>query len=163
MTPERLAEIRQFAEPYKGAGLIRKRPNSALGHRGELLAYVAELEAGRREQAADEAAQPHTKGNPLIDRLAADMHELNRQAAGRNPDGAKAFEPVLVYMADELHKHLDGFATDKQAGAVLLVAAVAAAHIARQYPTAPQAVVNVLADAGERLYHGGGPALRKKK
>jgi len=162
MTPERLAEIRA-ADALYPASLPDTPSRSTTRQRRDLLAYIAELEAERQEPAADAAAQPRLKSSPLVDRLAAEFHELNRQAVGRNPDGAKAFEPVLVYIADELHKHLDGFATDRQAGAVLLVAAVAAAHIARQYPTAPQAVVNVIAEAGERLYRGGGPALRKKK
>jgi hypothetical protein len=61
MTPERLAEITQFAEAYKGSGLVRGRPNSAIAHRGELLAEVRRL--------ADENRQLH-------ERLAAARNDL---------------------------------------------------------------------------------------
>lgn len=40
MTDERLAQIRTAAAQYAGTSLIRRRPNSAITHRQELLAEM---------------------------------------------------------------------------------------------------------------------------
>lgn len=45
MTDERLAEIDAAAEPYRGSPTVRRKPNSAIAHRGELLAEVKRLRA----------------------------------------------------------------------------------------------------------------------
>ena len=45
MSDERLAEIGADVRQYKGTLLTRKRPNSAIAHRAELLAEVQRLRA----------------------------------------------------------------------------------------------------------------------
>jgi hypothetical protein len=60
VTPERLAEITSAAAEYNGTLLVRKRPNSAIAHRGELLAHVRELTA-ERDAAAFGAEEALTK------------------------------------------------------------------------------------------------------
>jgi hypothetical protein len=45
MAPERLAEIKDCDRTGYNALLVRRRPNSAIGHRRELLAEVARLQS----------------------------------------------------------------------------------------------------------------------
>lgn len=45
MTDERLAEIDDATRPYRRSPLIRRKPNSAIAHRDELLAEVKRLRA----------------------------------------------------------------------------------------------------------------------
>lgn len=101
--------------------------------------------------------------SPRIDQLAAqvrDRHAKARAARG-GLAAAKNADSIADKLATQLHDQVDGIVTDEQLGAVLLAAAGILGGLAQDFAGHPQAITNVTALAGERLYHGRGTAFRK--
>lgn len=51
MSDERLAEIRQAAEQYRGSTVVRRKRNGAIAHRAELLAELDRVRTERNDNA----------------------------------------------------------------------------------------------------------------